>query len=350
MTPEQKLEFIKRNTQEIVTEEELHDLLKTKKQPVAYVGYAPTGLLHVGHLVPLVKISDFLRAGFKFIFLSADLHAYLDDQKTPWELLDARSQIYTGLVKSALKSMGTNPSNIEFVKGSDFQLKKEYFLDVLRLIGLVTFNRARRAAAEVVRFGEQPKVGGFVYPLMQNCDVSALNTDVAFGGIDQRGIYMLGREVLPEIGLKKPICVFMPLISSLAGARMGGKMSASVEKSKISLLDSEQQVNSKTKEAFCPAREKEGNGILELLQYALFPILEIKKQKFLIERAEKYGGNIAYASYLELEKDFLKGKIHPADLKQTVAGILNQVLEPIRKDFASHKNKELLKKAYPQKL
>ena len=36
MTPEQKLALIKRNTQEIVTEAELLDLLKKKKQPVVY--------------------------------------------------------------------------------------------------------------------------------------------------------------------------------------------------------------------------------------------------------------------------------------------------------------------------
>jgi len=32
-------------------------------------------------------IGDFLKAGFKFKLLIANLHAHLDDQKSPWELL-----------------------------------------------------------------------------------------------------------------------------------------------------------------------------------------------------------------------------------------------------------------------
>ncbi len=38
-----RLELIKRNVQEIVTEEELQELLKNKDSPVAYVGYEPSG-------------------------------------------------------------------------------------------------------------------------------------------------------------------------------------------------------------------------------------------------------------------------------------------------------------------
>ena len=43
MTPEEKFELIKRNTQEIVTEEEMLALLKKKKQPAIYLGTAVTG-------------------------------------------------------------------------------------------------------------------------------------------------------------------------------------------------------------------------------------------------------------------------------------------------------------------
>ena len=56
-----KFELIKRGTQEIVDESEVKKLLKSKKTPVVYVGYAPTGLLHVGHFIPMVKLIDFLK-------------------------------------------------------------------------------------------------------------------------------------------------------------------------------------------------------------------------------------------------------------------------------------------------
>ena len=343
MTSKQRLDLIKRNTQEIVTESELKTLLKTKKTPSAYIGYATTGLLHMGHLVPLVKMADFLKAGFKFTFLSADLHAYLDDQKSTFNLLASRAKVYEELVKGALTSIGVPTTKIKFVKGSDYQLKKEYTLDVLKLQGVVRQRRALRAASEVVRLGDNPFVGGLSYPLMQIVDCKALRADAVLGGVDQRGIYMLGREVFDEIGYKKPVFVFTPLMASLSGDRMGGKMSASDNKSKISLLATEKEIRTGINTAFCPAKEQ--GPLLELLKFAVFPILENKKRAFKIQRPAKFGGDIIFKSYTELERAYLAGKLHPMDLKAALAGELNTILAPIRKQMAG--KKALLKKAYP---
>jgi len=64
----------------------------------------------------------------------------------------------------------------------------------------------------------------------------------------------------------------------------------------------------------------------------------------LIERPSKFGGNAKYKEYLDLEKDFKNKKIHPLDLKKTLAREINMLLEPIRKEF---KDLDLIKKAYP---
>ena len=333
-----KLELVTRNTQEIVTEGELKSLLK-KKTPSAYIGYATTGLLHVGHLVPLVKLADLVKAGFKITFLSADLHAYLDDQKSSFDLLAHRAKVYEELVKAALKSMGVATTKIKFVKGSDHQLKREYVLDVLKLQGLVREKRALRAASEVVRLGSNPFVGGLTYPLMQITDCKALGSDAVLAGVDQRGIYMLGREVFKEIGFKKPVFIFTPLLPSLSGDRMGGKMSASESKSKISLLASEAEIKTKLNSAFCPAGKD--NPLLELIKLAIFPIAG----KITVQRPSKFGGNVIFKSYSSLESAYKSGKLHPMDLKAALANELNKILAPIRKSFAS--KKALLKKAYP---
>ena len=63
MTPEEKFELIKRNTQEIVTEQELKKLLKEKKQPAVYLGVAITGRPHVAYFLWVLKLADFLKAG-----------------------------------------------------------------------------------------------------------------------------------------------------------------------------------------------------------------------------------------------------------------------------------------------
>jgi tyrosyl-tRNA synthetase len=336
------LELIKRNTEEIVTEEELKALLKQKKHPNAYVGYATTGKLHIGHLIPIVKIGDFIRAGFRFTFLCADLHAYLDDKKSPWELLKARSRYTELIVRECLNAIGVPDKDVTFVEGSSYQLSKAYWMDVLKYSGEVTFERCRRAAAEVVRFGDHPKLGGFIYPLMQNLDVHYLKADVAYGGIDQRGIYMLGRETLPSLGYKKPISVFTPLIPSITG----GKMSASEVDSKVDILEDPEVLKKKLSQAFCPAGQAEDNAVLMYAKFVVFPALESLGRGFSIKRPEKFGGNADFKDYNSLEQAFVARKLHPLDLKTGLAIELANILEPVRRSFVKHK--ALLRQAYPE--
>jgi len=336
MDIEDKLNIIKRNTQEIVTENELMDVLE-KKNPVSYWGAAPTGKPHIGYFIPILKIGDFLKANFKFKILIADLHAYLDDQKTPWALLDARTEYYKEIILAMFDALKIKHNNIEFVTGSDFQLGTEYVLDVLKMSAEVSINRAKRAAAEVVRFTEKPKVGSFIYPLMQVADVPALDVDVTYSGLDQRHIYMLGRELLPKLGHKRPACVFTPMLPGLTGE----KMSASEEKSKIDLLDSETNVVKKVNSAYCEAG-KTDNGVLAFVQYVLFSL----KDRLVIKRSQKFGGDLTYEKYSDLERDFMSRKLHPMDLKKMVADEVNELLEPIRKKFKTKQN--LVEKAYPE--
>ena len=91
-----KLELIKRNTEEIITEKELIDLLAKKKKPSVYLGTAVTGQPHIAYFIWVLKLSDFLRAGFKVKLLLADLHGALDN--TPWDKLDKRFKYYKEVI------------------------------------------------------------------------------------------------------------------------------------------------------------------------------------------------------------------------------------------------------------
>lgn len=336
-----RFELIQRNTTEIVQEEELKKLLKDKKKPVAYWGTAPTGRIHVGYLIPLLKIADFIRAGFKFKILIADLHAHLDDQKTPWHLLEARSRYYKEIIYALLKALRIKPGKAKFIQGTSFQLSPDYTSHVLSLSANIPLVRSRKAAAEVVRFGTNPKVGGFIYPIMQTVDIHALKVDVTYSGLDQRGIYMLSRETLNLIGNKKPICVFSPMLPGLTG----GKMSASEEKSKIDILDDKDVIKNKISKAYCVAGNVKNNSVLNFVEYFVFPF----KNKLEIKREKKFGGDKVYTSYKSLEKDFASRKLHPQDLKNAVANVLTSLLAPVRKKFTKRKFKKILNLAYPKK-
>ena len=328
MTPKEKLELIKRNSQEIVTEDELLSLLKTKKQPSVYLGTAITGRPHIGYFVWVLKMADFIKAGFKVKVLLADVHGALDN--CPWDILDKRYQYYSNIIPLMFKAVGADTKQIEMIKGSEFQLKKDYFLDALKLATRISINDAKRAAAEVVKFGDNPKLGGLIYPIFQALDEEYLKVDIQYGGLDQRKILMFAREHLPKLNYKPRIEFMTPLLPGLTGK----KMSASDQKSKIDLLDDEKTVVGKMKGAYCEAGIVEGNGVLAFLKHVIMTLKSDSKEKFIIERPEKYGGNLEYATYQEIEKAFVKKELHPLDLKNAVAKEINLLLTVFRKNSA----------------
>ena len=326
MDTAERTRLVSRFTQEVVTEEELSALFEERETPTAYIGYAPTGEMHIGHFTTMRKLADFLEAGLDVTVLVADLHAHLDDEKSPFDLLDARTEYYTTAIEGMIEAAGADPEGITFVRGQDIELTPEYTLELLRMAAETTLNRVQRAGSEVVRQSEDPKLGGLIYPLMQSLDVKALDADIAYGGIDQRGIYMLSREILPEHGHDKPVCVFAPLLSGLTG----GKMSASEAGSKIALTDDDDAIDEKIQGAYCPAGEVEDNGVLEYLRYLVFPVFEERGLELVVERPEEYGGDLTYDSYEALAEDLDSGELHPADAKGTLAAYLDELIAPGR--------------------
>jgi len=341
MDVNEKFELIKRNCQEIVTEEELKKLLKEKKNPSVYLGTAITGRPHIGYFMWVLKMADFLKAGFKVKLLLADIHGALDN--TPWDLLDNRFKYYSLVISAMFDAIGVDTKNFEIVKGSDFQLKKEYMFDVLKMSTIASVAECKKASSDVVKQSDNPRLSGLIYPIMQSLDEQYLGVDIQYGGIDQRKILMFAREYLPKVGYKARVEIMTPLIPSLTAC---GKMSSSDKGSKIDLIDSEENVKKKMNAAFCTEGVVEENGVLAFCKYIIMTIKEDKGEEFTVKRPEKWGGNLVYKNYKELEKDFAAKKLHPMDLKNAVADEINKLLEPIRKKMHSHS--ELIKKAYPE--
>jgi tyrosyl-tRNA synthetase len=126
---------------------------------------------------------------------------------------------------------------------------------------------------------------------------------------------------------------------------VGGKMSASDPASKIDLLDSEEEIAAKIKKAYCPEGDLKDNGIMAFVKYVLMILKEDKNEALLVERDEKFGGNIEYKSYADLEKDFVEKKLHPQDLKKAVAREIAEILKPVREFFED--KQDLISEAYP---
>lgn len=337
---DEKHQLIIRNLQEVIGDERLRKILEERDLRL-YWGTATTGRPHIGYFVPMTKIADFLHAGCEVTILFADLHAYLDNMKAPWELLGYRTTYYEYVIKAMLKSIGVPLEKLKFVRGTDYQLSREYTLDVYRLSSVVTEHDAKKAGAEVVKQVATPFLSGLLYPGLQALDEEYLKVDAQFGGVDQRKIFTFAEENLPSLGYAKRIHLMNPMVPGLTGE----KMSASVEDSKIDLLDTPEQVKKKLKKAFCEPGNITTNGVLAFCKSVIFPLL--KNEDFVLSRAIEYGGPMSFNKYDQLEEAFAKQDVHPGDLKNAVLIYLNQLLEPIRKEFESEAMQKIVLNAYP---
>ncbi len=316
MDKEKRLELIKRNTAEIVTEPELIELLKEKKKPVAYCGYEPNGPLHLGHLVTITKLQDLEEAGCSVKILLADIHALLNRKGEEHEI---EQEVKNW--KKTIKALGIKA---EIVLGSSFQFKKEYQFEVMKLAQHTTINRGLRSMQEIARDIDNATISQLWYPLMQVADIKLMGVDIAVGGMEQRKVHMIGKD--ESATLKHSfLAIHTPLIVSLKGP--GKKMSKSIPGSAIALTDSTEEIKKAVAEAYCPMKEINDNPILQIARFIIFPRINVLK----IERPAKFGGNLSFSSYTELEDSYKEGKLHPADLKNAVAIELEKIIAPIRK-------------------
>ena len=181
MSKAEKKALIVRNLQEVLGDDRIDKVLAERDLKI-YWGTATTGKPHIAYFVAMSKIADFLNAGCEVTVLFADLHAYLDNMKAPWELLKLRTEYYEHSIKAMLESLGVPLNKLKFIRGTDYQLSKEYTMDVYRLSSLVTEHDARKAGAEVVKQSQHPLLSGLLYPGLQALDEEYLKCDAQFGG------------------------------------------------------------------------------------------------------------------------------------------------------------------------
>ena len=309
-----KLEILTNNTEEIVTIDELKNVL-TKSKPRGYIGFEPSGTVHLGWKICTKKIKDFISCGFDFTVLMADWHAYIND-KLGGDI--EKIKLCGKYMEDCFAAMGVDNSKIKFVYASEYVGDATYWETVLRVSKATSVARVKRAMDIMGRDAEEADkdLSKLFYPAMQVSDIFYLNLDVAYGGMDQRHAHMLARDVSKKLGKKPPVAIHTPLLTGLqAGGRMNPaevKMSKSVPDSMISIHDAPDIVKNKIKKAYCPEKNVEGNPVLEICKYVIFP--ELNDDVFLIQRPEKFGGNLEFKTYNELEQAFKKD-LHPLDLK-----------------------------------
>ncbi len=322
-------------------------------RPKAYIGFEPSGTAHVGWMVCTDMIRRLTAAGFDLTILLADWHAQIND-KLGGDL--AAIQRCGKYMEEAFEALGVQRDSVRYVYANDVVKDPAYWAMVLKVQKNTTLARIRRAMTIMGR-GEDEGDGDmskFVYPAMQVSDIFHLGIELAYGGLDQRHAHMLARDVAAKLGRPAPTALHTPLVPSLKGPGAGRmdaessivgtaaagaasvKMSKSDPDSGIFIHDSAQDIARKLKGAHCPAKEVDGNPVLDLLRLVVWPRLASAGLTLDVKRPEKFGGDKSYASLDDVKADFASGALHPIDLKNAVAAALAQQLEPVRAYFAKH--------------
>ncbi len=336
------MELVLRNVAEpldefVMTLDELRELVKGGGHRT-YVGYEPSGPIHVGTLITVRKLRDMIRAGFHSIALMADIHAILN-LKGPQDLIKEVSVTYW---KTVFHELGSR--DIEIKLGTDFELSEDYVMDLLTLSQRVTARRAWRSMTMVAREQEDPFVSQMIYPLMQALDILYLKVRVAIGGTDQRKIHALTREVFSSdvpLRIEKyvPTALHTPLLPGLTG----GKMSSSIPKSHVAVHDPPEVIREKVMNAYCPPGiedqyDEEGklkNPVLAIAKYFMLP----ETGRIVLRRSRAFGGGeVEVTSYEQLEEMYRRGEVHPMDLKTAVADYLIEEFSKVREVFESDKD------------
>ena len=329
----EKISLVTRDpTEEVVTSEELTNLFNTNSHPKHYIGLEISGFLHLGSLILTgFKINDFIKAGVKCTVFLADWHTFINDKLGGnLETIKQVSDYYE-------KAFQFLCPGIQVLVGSKlYESRKEYWSELVQFAKHMSLARTMRTLTIMGRSegDEKLDLAKMLYAPMQAVDIHSMDLDIVHAGMDQRKIHMLVREIFPKMKWKVPVAVHHHLLSGLLepepssgeDSKIISKMSKSKQGSSVFIHDSDQEIQSKIRKAWCPEGVVENNPLLEISHHIIFH--EFKE--FLIERPEKFGGNISYTNYSQLQSDFAQKKLHPTDLKKGVETYLIKIIKPIR--------------------
>lgn len=207
----------------------LESRLRQNKKLTIYLGIDPTGpTLHLGHVIPLLKIKELQDLGHKVILLMGDFTAMIGD---PTDKSATRKQLTHKEVLKNLKDYKKQASKIISFTGknkAEFKFNSKWLAkmnleNVLGLASKMTVQQMMERDMFEKRFAEGKPVyiHEFLYPLMQGYDSVAMNVDGEVGGNDQTFNMLTGRTLMKEIKNSEKFVITMKLLVDSSGTKMG---------------------------------------------------------------------------------------------------------------------------------
>jgi len=292
-----------------------------------YTGRAPSGKIHLGHLVPWF-FTKWLQEKFDvdLYFQFPDEEKFLFNQNSTFE----KVQEYLEDNMLDVAALGFKPGKTHFI--IDTKHADLMYPEAVKVAKKITFSMVKASFG----LNESSNIGSIFYTSMQA--VPAFLPSVMKKkkipcliphGVDQDPHFRLTRDILPKLGHYKPASIQNSFMPPLKGVE--GKTSSSDETSAIFLSDSPKEVERKIKKyAFSGGRDT----IEEHRKLGGNPDVDVSFQllKYLFEEDDK--------ELAKIEKDYRSGKLLTGELKKITIEKINAFL----KDHQAKRKKVDVKK------
>ncbi|HEY4500563.1 MAG TPA: tyrosine--tRNA ligase [Candidatus Paceibacterota bacterium] len=239
-------QFLSRGIENVFpSRKSLASVFASGKKLSIYLGIDPTGpTLHMGHAIPLMKLSKLQKMGHRVILLMGDFTAMIGD---PSDKLAVRKQLTRKEVLSNLKLYKKQASvflsfsgrNKAEIKYNSKWLSKMKFEDVLDLASKMTVDQMlkRDMFRKRTEEGRPTFIHEFLYPLMQGYDSVVMDVDAEIGGNDQMFNMLTGRDLMKTLKNKEKFVIVTKLLADPSGVKMG-----KTEGNMITLADTAQDM------------------------------------------------------------------------------------------------------------
>ena len=223
--------IVNRGVNEIISREEFVRLLQSGQKLRLKMGFDPSRPdIHLGHVVGLRKLRQLQDLGHQVILIVGDWTAQIGDPSgqsatrpmLTHEQVMENAQSY---LRQFFKVVDRDRTQV--VEQSEW-FGKFTLADVIGLTGRFTVAQFMQRADFAQRYAEQRAIAltEMLYPLLQAYDSVAIESDVEFGGTDQKFNLLVGRELQEMMGQTPQQCFMMPILVGTDGVQ---KMSKSLD-------------------------------------------------------------------------------------------------------------------------
>jgi tyrosyl-tRNA synthetase len=227
-TAEEQLRILMRGVEygdkatQATMEAELRERLATGKPLRVYCGFDPTAVdLHLGNLVPMLKLRQFQQLGHHVIFLVGTMTGTVGDpsDKTSARQMLTEEQVRANAqtwLRQAYRVLDKDKTEVRY--NGDW-LAPMSFADVVRLASNFTVQQflGHETYKRRIEEGRPLYLHEFIYALMQGYDAYELQTDVQIGGTEQLFNILAGRTVQTAHGQKPLVAVCLPILTGTDG-------------------------------------------------------------------------------------------------------------------------------------